>query len=76
MNDGNQRTFTCRLALSALQPRVLDDVVELGQHSRRKPLGLVEIRGPERPREVLPFSDDRDEELRHRLPDTPVAAPQ
>src|ERR1700722_16376626 len=28
------------------------------------------------PRQVLPFSDDRDEELRHRLPDTPVAAPQ
>ena len=48
---------------------------EIGQHSRRESLGLVEIRGLERPREVLPFSDDRDEELWHRFPDAPVFVP-
>src|SRR5260370_18347899 len=57
------------------QAGLLDDVVELGQDSRREPLGLVEIRGPEGPCEVLPFSDDRDEELRDGFPDAPVAVP-
>ncbi len=39
------RVTTSR-ALEA-QAGLLDDVVELGQDSRREPLGLVEIRGPE-----------------------------
>src|ERR1700730_2086374 len=41
---------TASRALEA-QPGLLDDVVELGQDSRRAPLGLIEIRGLERPRE-------------------------
>jgi hypothetical protein len=45
------RVTTSR-ALEA-QAGLLDDIVELGQDSRREPLGLVEIRGPERPREGI-----------------------
>jgi hypothetical protein len=69
----NGRVTTSR----ALEPdsRLFDDVVEFGQNSGRELLGLIEIRRPERPREVLPFSDDRDQELRHRLPDAPIVVP-
>ena len=74
MRELSKGRVTASRVLEA-QPGLLDDVVELGQYSRFEPLGLVEIRGPERPREVLSFSDDWDQELRRRFPDAPVAVP-